>query len=293
MPDCISRISVADFPQLWRLIRDHIRTGREDAMHDMLDLDRYPLDRPGSLDWVALVDRCKADLARDGMFNVEGLMRDDAVVRAVGEVTPVLDTSAYTHKRSHNVYFKKSVPGLDPGHPALQLFETSNQTICADQIPDSLLVRLYQWPHLAGFIAATMDKPLLHAMADPIACANVMRYTAGEALNWHFDRSEFTTTLLLQAPLGGGAFEYRTGLRSDDDPNYDGVARMLRGEDSDMRSMAAKAGTLNVFRGKNTAHRVTPVAGPVDRIIAVFSYYETPGVRFSDEERIGFYGRAA
>jgi hypothetical protein len=57
--------------------------------------------------------------------------------------------------------------------------------------------------------------------------------------------------------------------------------------------MAAKAGTLNVFRGKNTAHRVTPVAGPVDRIIAVFSYYETPGVRFSDEERIGFYGRAA
>ncbi len=68
---------------------------------------------------------------------------------------------------------------------------------------------------------------------------------------------------------------------------------MLRGEDDAVQSMTATAGTLNVFRGKNTAHRVTPVVGPVDRVIAVFSYYETPAVWFSDEERIGFYGRAA
>jgi hypothetical protein len=262
-------------------------------MQDILNLDRYPLDRPGTPGWTALVDRCRADLARDGMFNLEGLMRPEAVSRSVGEVTPVLDTSAFTHKRAHNIYFKKQIPGLAPDHPALKLFETSNQTICADQIPDSLLVRLYEWPHLAAFLSATMDKPALYPMDDPIACANVMRYSEGEALNWHFDRSEFTTTLLLQAPREGGAFEYSTGLRSDDDPNYDGVARMLRGEDDNVQSIVAEAGTLNVFRGKNTAHRVTPVVGPVDRIIAVFSYYETPGVRFSDEERIGFYGRAA
>lgn len=54
-----------------------------------------------------------------------------------------------------------------------------------------------------------------------------------------------------------------------------------------------KPGTLNVFRGKNTAHRVTTVEGDRERMIAVFSYYEKPGVMFSDEERVGFYGRAA
>ncbi|MFQ5565239.1 MAG: 2OG-Fe(II) oxygenase [Paracoccaceae bacterium] len=261
-------------------------------MQDILDLDRYPLDRPGSPEWAALVDRCKSDLTRDGMFNLEGLMRREAVAQAVGEVTPVLDASAFTHKRSHNVYFCNEIPGLAPDHPALKLFETSNQTVCADQIPASLLVRLYDWPNLPAFLAAAMEKPALYRMDDRIACANVMRYTEGEALNWHFDRSEFTTTLLLQAPRAGGTFEYRTGLRSDDNPNYDGVARMLLGDDPEVRRMTAEAGTLNVFRGKNTAHRVTPVAGPVDRIIGVFSYYETPGVRFSDEERIGFYGRA-
>ena len=48
-----------------------------------------------------------------------------------------------------------------------------------------------------------------------------------------------------------------------------------------------------VFRGKNTAHRVIPVQGDRERIIAVFSYYERPDVTFTEADRIGFYGRAA
>ncbi|MEZ5911702.1 MAG: hypothetical protein R3D84_05245 [Paracoccaceae bacterium] len=60
-----------------------------------------------------------------------------------------------------------------------------------------------------------------------------------------------------------------------------------------MKRLRLAPGTLNVFRGRNTAHRVTPVGGGRARIIAVFSFYERPGVRFSAEERRGFYGRAA
>jgi hypothetical protein len=46
-----------------------------------------------------------------------------------------------------------------------------------------------------------------------------------------------------------------------------------------------------VFRGKNTAHMVSTVRGTRDRIIAVFSYFDRPGVVFSREEQRGFYGR--
>ena len=171
--------------------------------------------------------------------------------------------------------------------------ETISHTVCADQIPDSIVLSIYQYEPLIRFLAATMDKPRLHAMQDPLARANVMSYRDGEALNWHFDRSEFTTTLLLQAAEQGGDFEYRTDLRSDDNPNYEGVARLLEGRDPQSKVMRVKPGTLNVFRGKNTAHRVTTVRGNRDRMIAVFSYYERPGVMFSPEERLGFYGRAA
>ena len=129
-------------------------------------------------------------------------------------------------------------------------------------------------------------------MADPLARANVIAYRDGEALNWHFDRSEFTTTLILQSPDRGGEFQYRDALHSETDANYDGVARLLAGEDNSVKTLPLPAGTLSVFKGKNTAHRLTPVEGSRERIVAVFSYYETPGVVFSEKERVGFYGRA-
>lgn len=262
-------------------------------MDDLVDLARYPLDRPDSPGWTGLVARARADLARDGMFNVDGLLRPEAVTRAVAELTPVLDTAAFTHARRHNIYFQPEISGLDPDHPALTEFDTVNHTICADQMDDGVVIRLYEWPALARFLEAVLEIPALFTMADPLARVNVMAYRHGEALNWHFDRSEFTTTLLLQAPEDGGAFEYRTGLRADGDPNYEGVARLIRGDDDEIRKLVLGPGTLNVFRGRNTAHRVTPVRGGRARIIAVFSYYDRPGVRFSPEEQRGFYGRTA
>ena len=262
-------------------------------MHDILDLDRFPLDRPGSAAWLDLVARCKADLADDGMFNLEGLMRPEAIAKAMGEVAPIMERLSFLHKRHHNIYFRKEVPGLSPDHPALQMVDTINHTVCGDQLEQTVIDWIYSWPQMAVFLAATMDKSALFTMADPLARMNIMRYGEGEALNWHFDRSEFTTTLLLQEPSGGGEFLYRTALRSDLDPNYDGVARVLENKDPEVKSHFLKAGTLNVFKGKNTLHKVTKCKGPQDRFIAVFSYYERPGVRFTKEEQIGFYGRAA
>lgn len=258
-----------------------------------LDLHRYPLGALDAPEGCALVERCRADLTASGMFNLEALVRPPGLDQCVAEVRPLLERAAFTHRRRHNIYFLKQVPGLPPGHPALVEFDTVNHTICADQMPESLVCRIYEWPPLARFLAAVMGKPVLYTMADPLARANVMAYRAGEALNWHFDRSEFTTTLLLQASDSGGEFQYRSDLRTDADPNYDGVARLIRGSDPAVRTLPLTAGTLNVFKGRNTAHRVTPVEGGRERIIAVFSYYERPGVTFSAEERLGFYGRAA
>ncbi len=260
-------------------------------MQDILDLERYPIDKPGTPQWQVLVDRCKADLLRDGMFNLEGLVRADALQRIVAEVKPVMDTLSFVHTREHNIYFLKNIPGLPDGHPALKREKTTNHTVCADQIPQSLVLHIYEWAPMILFLGAVIEKDALFPMRDPLARVNVMGYREGEALNWHFDRSEFTTTLLLQAPEEGGDFVYRTGLRTADDPNYDGVARLMRGEDAHVKVLKLSAGTLNVFKGKNTAHKVSTVRGNRERLIAVFSYYEKPGVMFSREEQLGFYGR--
>jgi hypothetical protein len=261
-------------------------------MRQVLDLDRYPIDRLDVPETQELIERCKAELAAHGMFNLPGLVRGSVIDNCAAELEPLIDTEAYTHKRRHNIYFRPDIEGLAPDHPALRQRDTINHTLCGDQLTGTIVGRIYEWTPLADFLASVMDKPRLFLMADPLARINVMGYRAGEALNWHFDRSEFTTTLLIQSPAAGGEFQYRSDLRTDDDPNYDGVAKLLRDEDNAVRSLPLTAGTLNVFKGRNTAHRVTPAVGDKQRIIAVFSYYERPGVQFSRDERMGFYGRA-
>ena len=261
-------------------------------MNHILDFEQYPLNKPGSKSWLELVKKCQAELAKDGMFNLEGFVRPEALTKAVAELKPIIDTLAFVHKRRHNIYFKKEIPGLAAGHPALTMTETTNHTVCYDQIPNSIPAWIYEWPPFIVFLAAVMKKDALFPMRDPLARLNVMSYRDGEQLNWHFDRSEFTTTLLLQSPEQGGDFIYRSDLRNDDDPNYDDVAKLLRGEDKNVKTINLSAGTLNVFRGKNTAHKISTIRGKRERVIAVFSYFDRPGVVFSKEDQIGFYGRA-
>ena len=260
---------------------------------DNLDLETHQLHLPGTSAWQKLVDRCRNDLERSGMCDLEGLLRPVAAAETARLLAPRMETEAFAHRRRHNIYFQPTVEGLQPGHPALKQVETSNLTLCADKLKGSPVIALYEWEPLHRFLAAIMGKPELHPMADPLARVNVMSYPAGHSLNWHFDRAEFTITLLLQRPERGGQFEYRTNLRSADNPNHEGVARLLSGQDRAVESLSLSPGTLNVFRGINTPHRVTEVEGGTSRMVAVFSYFDRPGVRFTSEEQMGFYGRSA
>lgn len=261
-------------------------------MQQLLDLDRYPLDQPDSTGCAILVAECREKLAGDGMFDLPGFLRPQVTQAAAEAVKPRMATEAFRHARSHNVYFRDAVEGLSPDHPALKKLETVNHTLTADQLAGNPVMALYDWPPFAAFLAAVMGKPALHPMADPMARVNVQASHAGEALNWHFDRSEFTTTILLQAPEAGGELEYRTDLRTADDPNFDGVAALLRGEDPLVRQIRLAPGALNVFRGVNTLHRVVPVRGARERIVAIFAFFDRPGVVMTAREQTGFYGRS-
>ena len=258
----------------------------------LIDLDRFPLNDLNSRQGRALVIRCQEELAGSGMFSLVELVKPNALKSCIAEIEPRLNSEAFIHRRAHNIYFDDGITDIPPEHPAQKRVETINRTICADQIPESLVCRIYEWAPLAEFLALVLGKERLHLMADPLARVNVLAYRKGEALNWHFDRSEFTTTLLLQKANSGGTFQYRRNLRSKNNPNYAGVADLVLGRDPAVESLPLDPGTLNVFKGRYTAHRITPVAGKTDRIVTVFSFYDEPGVTFSDEERIGFYGRS-
>ncbi|AUH63808.1 HalD/BesD family halogenase [Paracoccus zhejiangensis] len=261
-------------------------------MNHLLDLDTYPIDRPDSPACLALVESCRARLAEDGMFDLPGFLRPEATEAAARAAAPTMAREGFRHARRHNIYFRDEVEGLTENHPAMVKVETVNHTLCADQLQGNPVIALYEWPPFVAFLAAIMGKAALYPMEDPMARVNIQASRDGEALNWHFDRSEFTTTILLQAPDAGGELEYRKDLRAPDQPNYDGVAAVLRGEDPQVRRIALKPGALNVFQGVNTLHRVVPVRGATERMVAIFAYFDRPGVAMTAREQQGFYGRA-
>ena len=263
----------------------------DSAVLSAVDIAAFPLDAPATDAYHSLVACCRDELRDRGMFDLVGFLRPHAISQTLATVQPLIEHHSFEHRRTHNIYFLPTVDGLAADHPALQKVETVNRTVCADQLTGSALLAIYEWEPLRRFIAEVIEAAALHTMADPLARVNVMSYRDGEALNWHFDRSEFTTTLLLQRPDAGGDFEFRSGLRSADDPNYEGVATLIAGGDPLVQHHEIEPGTLTVFAGHNTAHRVTTTGGERDRVVAVFSYFERPGVVFNDTERIGFYGR--
>jgi hypothetical protein len=269
-----------------------VATSEPCGIADVLDLVSYPIDDPTLPRYRSLVDRCRASLRADGLFDLPDFVRADMLESVVADLRPAMEASSFRHRRAHNIYFLDEVPGVAADHPVLRLMETSNRTLCGDQLVESPLSAAYRWAPLRQFIAETIGIAELFVMDDPLACLNVMSYQDGEALNWHFDRAEFTTTIMLQRPVSGGVFEYRTGLRATPEADHDAVGRLVEGTDPHVRRHDPGPGTLTVFAGRSTAHRVTPVGGPRDRLVAVCAYVERPGMSLTATERHGFYGRS-
>ncbi|MGB3147136.1 MAG: hypothetical protein WBA91_05185 [Paracoccaceae bacterium] len=117
-------------------------------MQDIIDLERYPLDQPGSPAWAKLVARAKKDLATHGMFNLEGFLKPDRVMADVARLKPLFATESFRHARRHNIYFRKEVPKLPANHPALAEVEAIGHTLCAVQLGGSTVLQLYDRPNV-------------------------------------------------------------------------------------------------------------------------------------------------
>ncbi len=256
-----------------------------------MDLEAYPLSDFEDGRTKDLVADMRRAWRAHGSFSLDGFLRPEALAACVGEVGPLMARESFHHNQEHNIYFTKEDPPVEAGHGARRRHSTSNHTLTGDQLESSVIHRVYEWDPLLHFLEAALEKPRLHRMADPLARLNVMGYGEGDQIGWHFDRVEFTVTLLLQSAPAGGVFEYRRNLRAAEDPNYDGVARLLAGKDRAVQPLLVRPGTLNVFAGFRSPHRVTPIAGPRMRLVAILGYMEKSGITFSSRDRIQFYGR--
>lgn len=260
------------------------------APDTLVDLDRYPLDRLESAPARAVVAALAGQLRADGLCRLPGFLTPGATALLAAEAE-ALAPLAYRGMAEQTPYYRKDGAVYPPGHPRVTWQSRDLSQVAADLVPrDSGLWKLYAWSAMPAFLAALTGAERLYRDADPHQALNISIMEAGGHQQWHFDSASTIITLMLQAPERGGAFECVPGLRTAADENYAGVKRVLDGARDGVVTVPFAPGTLMLFRGINSLHRVTPTEGPRRRLIAILSYHETPGRLASPEVNAALYG---
>jgi len=257
---------------------------------DLVDLDRYPINEPGPRR-DAVIAEARAAIDAVGCAVLKGFVRAECLPAIVAECDR---TAQYGHRNFNrtNPYFTADRDDLPASHPLRRFYDRSNAFVPADHFgDDSLLRALYEWPVFAPFIQQALGEARFYRYADPLADVIVNLAEEGGGFPWHFDTNNYTVTLAIQNAEYGGDFEYSPYLRTPTDENYDGVGRVLDGEPSLIRTLRLEPGDLQIFKGRYSLHRVTPLTGRRTRYVAIFSYVEEPGMVGSPERARQLYGR--
>ena len=258
---------------------------------DIVDLDRYPVHAAGTPAYRELAARAAAALQATGACELPGFLTPAGVERAVREAGSLAHL-AYPSSSRATVYLGGPDESLGPDHARNIVMSSSVRVIASDDVPASdALHQLYAWEPLLQFLADVLGLPRLYRYADPLGALNVAVMGDGDALGWHFDQTDFVTSLALVPAEHGGDFEYHPLIRNEQDECFDAVGAVLRGERSDAVRLPMTPGTFLLFMGRHSLHRVTPIRGARDRVVALLAYDRRPGTDSTAELKRARYGR--
>ena len=264
-------------------------------MHDpatIIDVNRYPIDQPGSEDFIRLLKDVGTELLDDGCAVLKGFIAPEMLPILLGEAD-MAAPNAFDSRNRTNVYFSQDDESLDPSHPRRRFYDRSNAFIPADNFDETSALRaIYSWPHFFNFIRLALEQPedQFFRYADPLADVIVNMAGEGNGFPWHFDTNNFTVTLAIQNAAQGGDFEYAPDIRKGDE-NYEAVRDVLDGQSDRTKTLRLEPGDLQIFKGRYSLHRVAPLKGDVPRYVAIFSFVEEEGMVGSPERTRQLYGR--
>jgi hypothetical protein len=265
---------------------------RTAAATELVDRERYPiteLDEPAGR---ALVQRCREQLSDVGACELPGFLTSDAVEALAAEAT-TLAPLAHRSRVEGTCYLDFPDESFPDGHPRRVLGPNATGAVPYDLFPpDSGIRAIYEWDALRDFVAAALDKARLYPYADPLGALNLAVMQDGDELAWHFDQTDFVVSLALVPATDGGDFEFVPRIRSAAEERYEEVGRVLHGDEEPVRHLPMTPGTLLLFEGRYSLHRVTPIKGDRARLVALLAYDTKPGTTSSELLRLVRYGRA-
>jgi len=282
---------VLQSPGKEKIMNHDITLKHRDMALNLVDLDRYPIADLSKGAGAEFLISCQAHMEEYGWCNFDGFIREDALAALSHEANDLLPCAeTLTIKRT--IYQGKVDPTVPEGDPRRAEYTHIARQLADDQIPpDTLLQQLYKSDILTNFIRCVQKKPTLFRCADEFQALNVVALEPGSWHAWHYDTTECTMTLLLQAAEQGGEFTFIPNSRTDEAEDRETVDRFLAGDLSMAKTFSRGAGTFTLFRGGYSLHGVTKVEGSRPRVTAIMTYSEEPGTVISDDINIRIYGK--
>ena len=262
-------------------------------LSDVIDLERYPIDQPGTQRWTAMIEQIHRRLAHDGCLVLAEFLRPAALELAEEEIASMAE-HVPIRRHSSTVYARADLESMLPaGDPRLEKLTWNAGHVTRDMVaPYTVAHRIYASAYFKQFIAACTNKERVFEYADPLAGLVATVLPPAGAYPWHYDTNEYVVTIMTRKPDGGGVFEYCPDLREPGDENLSGLADVLSGRHPEMiRHVDVEPGDLQLFMGRYSLHQVTETTGATDRHVMVFSYAERPGVIGPVDRTRAVYGR--
>jgi predicted 2-oxoglutarate/Fe(II)-dependent dioxygenase YbiX len=259
----------------------------------IVDTDLYPLTRLSSAAARSWLNDIRANLRRKGSCTLANFVTREALALMAQQADSIAHL-AYPGPTEVSPYFFDYQAGdqqdLPATHPLRHKGKRNLAQVAADLIPpEFLLSQLYHSNLMLDFLSCVAERPV-YRNQDPYQSLNISVMNQGGCQQWHFDSGDMVITLLLQEPEGGGIFEYVPSIRSPTNENFDSVQRVLEGHSEQVMQNRLQAGTLSLFRGHYSLHRVTPVEGTRRRLQAILGYSTKPDLLGSKASSILHYG---
>lgn len=255
--------------------------------------EEYVAHNEAQLD--GLIPRLRAGLTKDGVAVLHGFLSArglETLREEADRLLPLCHRSV--REPAGTVYVEAPDPSYPKGHPRRRPSTGAALGIVAyDQLPQASAIRaLYEWKGLSRLLAASLGVPAVYPYADPLGAINLTYMRAGDHLGWHFDQSDFVVSLALSGPEAGGELESASRIRSRDDESYERVGAVLDGRAGEwLTRFEVTPGSLMVFQGRHSLHRVRAVDGTTVRCVALLGFDTEPGTTSTEQLRLARYGR--
>jgi hypothetical protein len=223
---------------------------------NLVNIADYPIHIDGDKR-DAVLKTVRENLAMDGCAVLKNFLTPEGIEALTQEADAVAGNAHRSYNRT-NVYFTADDKTLPTNDPRRRFYDRSNAFIPADNFQtDGALRTIHDFNGFDRFIQDCFQEDAFYRYADPLA-----------------------DVIINMAP----------GIRKGSE-NFSEVGRVLDGTSKLIKVLELEPGDLQLFRGRYSLHRVTPLIGPTPRYVAIFSYVEQPDMVGSPERTEQLYGR--